>query len=128
MVMDSGKKNEQGIDPLTAWTWSAHQILVAVYPGRTFDDKKERDNMRLLMEALDQGKIDLVLSDPGFMSKTEKLLLSLLRGKRIEVADPLVYAARKPIFAAAQVIYNQAVARGFWPIHPEIRKAIQDTK
>ena len=57
------------------------------------------------------------------MQKTEALLLALLHGDRIEVTNPAVYAARQAVFAAAQVVYNYAVARELWPIHPEIEAA-----
>jgi hypothetical protein len=127
MKIASGKKNKGTIDPLTAWAWSAHQILVSVYPGKQFDEKDALENMLMLIQAIDEGKIEPVLSDPGFMSKTEDLLLVLLRGTHIEVTDVSIFAARKEIFAAAHVIYNQAVVRGMWVLPPEIRKAMQDS-
>lgn len=125
-LMDSGKKNESNLDALTAWELAALNILIAVNPQAEMDVNAIRENMLALIQALDRGELDPVLADSGFMGKTETLLLAMLRGEHIEVINPNIFAARKEIFAAAQVIYNQAVARGFWKLHPEIKKAMED--
>ena len=124
--MTSGKNDNPRIDPLTAWELAAINVLIALHPEEELDVKASRENMLSLMKALDRGELDPVLEDEIFMAKTEALLLALLHGERIEVTDPSTYEARKEIFAAAQVVYNQAVARGGWPLHPEIKKALQD--
>ena len=124
--MPSGTKNKSQLDPLTAWELAAINVLIALHPKADLDVKASRENMLALMKALDQGELEPVLADPTFMEKTEDLLLVMLRGERIEVTDPSTYEARKEIFAAAQVVYNQAVARGFWELHTEIKKALQD--
>lgn len=121
----SGKKNESSLDALTAWELAALNILIAINPKAERDVNAIRENMLALIEALDRGELDPVLADKGFMEKTETLLLAVLRGEPIEVINPNIFAARKEIFAAAQVIYNQAVARGFWELHPEIHEAMQ---
>lgn len=123
--MVSGKNNEQTLDPLTAWELAALNILIALNPSAEMDVNAVRENMLALIQALDRGELDPVLVDPGFMGKTETLLLAMLRGEHIEVINPNIFAARKEIFAAAQVIYNQAIARGFWELHPEIQKAMR---
>jgi hypothetical protein len=84
--------------------------------------------MLLLIRTLDQGKLTSAMGDMGFMQQTEALLLAMLRGEHIEVLDPYVYAARNEIFAAAQVVYNQALARGLWKMHPEIRKTLDNAQ
>ncbi len=124
--MASGKRNEERSDPLTAWEGVAIEVLKASQGEGDVYPKASRENILALMQALDRGELDAALADEGFMTTTETLLLALLRGERIEVTDTATYAARKEIFAAAQVIYNQAVARGLWELHPEIRQAIQD--
>ncbi len=124
--MPSGTKSDSPLDPLTAWELAAINVLIALHPQDDLDVKASRANMLSLMKALDRGELDPVLADPAFMESTETLLLALLHGERIEVSDPSTYAARKEIFAAAQVIYNQAVARGLWEIHPEIKGALKD--
>jgi len=121
--MDSGKKPESQLDLLTAWELMAINVLLAVEPQAEFDVNAVQANMLALIEKLDGGQLDPALADPGFMQKTEDLLLALLHGDRIEVANPAVYAARQAVFAAAQVIYNQAAARGLWRVHPEIEAA-----
>jgi hypothetical protein len=123
--MPPGTKNRSKTDPLTAWELAALNVLIALNPEKDLDVKASRENMLTLIKALDRGALDPVLKDPNFMEKTERLLLAMLRGERIEVGDPSTYEARKEIFAAAQVIYNQAVVRGFWHLHPEIKKALQ---
>ena len=124
--MPSGKKNNSQLDPLTAWELAAINVLIALHPEKELDVKASHENMLALMQALDRGELDPVLEDPAFMEKTETLLLAMLHGERIEVTDPSTYEARKEIFAAAQVVYNQAVARGLWDLHPEIKQALQD--
>jgi len=104
--MTSGTNNKQQPDPLTAWELAAINLLIA------------------LMQALDRNELEPFLKDPGFMKTTETLLLAMLKGEKIDVADPTTFAARKEIFAAAQVIYNQAIARGHWQIHPKIIEAM----
>ncbi len=122
--MASGKKRKQTLDLLTDWELTALNVLISLHPEREIDVNAIKVNMLALVEALDGGELDFFLGEPGFMQKTEALLLAVLHGERIEVADPNIFAAQKEIFAAAQVIYNQAVARGLWEIHPEIHKAI----
>jgi len=124
-MMESGKKNEQELDPLTEWELAAINVLIALDPKAEMDVKASRENMLALMNALDRRELDPLLGDAGFMEKTETLLIAMLQGQRIEVSDPTTFAARKEIFAAAEVIYNQAVARGLWELHPEIRQAIE---
>ena len=126
--MDSGKKPESQLDLLTAWELMAINVFLAVEPQADFDVNAVEANMLALIEKLDSGKLDPALADPGFMQKTEALMLALLHGDRIEVTNPAVYAARRAVFAAAQVVYNQAVARDLWAIHPEIKAAIEQEK
>lgn len=123
--MPSGTRNSSQLDPLTAWEPAAINVLIALHPKEDMGVKASRENMLALMKALDRGELDPVLEDPPFMKKTE-VLLAMLRGERIEVTDPSTYEARKEIFAAAQVVYNQVVARGFWAMHSEIKGALQD--
>ena len=124
--MTSGKASDPPIDPLTSWELAAIQLLIALKQGQDIDVKASKANMLTLMQALDKEQLNPALQDPGFMKKTEALLLSVLRGDRIQVTDPSTYAARREIIAAAQVIYNQAVARGWWDLHPEIQQAMRD--
>jgi hypothetical protein len=124
--MTSGRKHDREIDPLTDWEKTAVNLLTACRPDEKVDFEASRENMLTLMHALDGGELNAALADEGFMMVTETLLLAMLHGERIEVPNPNTYAARKKIFAAAQVIYNQAVARGLWKLHPEIRQAIED--
>lgn len=123
--MGSGKAPELKLDPITDWELAAINVLFAAEPKADWDVNAVRENMLALVGALDAGKLDPVLGDRGFMKKTERLVLALLHGERIEVFDPNIFAARKAIFAAAQVVYNQAVARGLWNLHPEIKQAMQ---
>jgi len=122
--MDSGIKPESKLDLLTSWELMAINVLLAIEPQADFDVDAVQKNMLALIEALDAGKLDPALADKGFMQKTEALMLALLHGEQIDVVNPAVFAARQAVFAAAQVIYNHAVARGLWPIHPEIRAAL----
>ncbi len=122
--MPSGIKNSSQLDPLTAWELAALNVLIALHPEEEMDVKASRENMLALIKALDRGALDPVLEDLNFMDKTERLLLAMLRGERIKVGDPSTFEARKEIFAAAQVIYNQAVARGIWGLHSEIKNAL----
>jgi hypothetical protein len=101
----------------------AINVLLAAEPQADFDVNAVQANMLALIEKLDGGELDPALADSGFMQKTEELLLALLHGDRIEVTNPAVYAARQAVFAAAQVVYNYAVARELWYIHPEIEAA-----
>jgi hypothetical protein len=123
--MPSGTHDNSPIDPLTAWELAAISVLITLHPQQDLDVKASRENMLALMKALDKGELGPILADKAFMKKTEALLLAWLRGERIEVTDPSTYQARKEIFAAAQVVYNQAIAQGLWPMHPEIQDAIQ---
>jgi len=122
--MASGINNSAQIDPLTAWELAAINLLIACHPEEDIDVNASRSNMLALMAALDRGELDSVMTNTAFMAMTEKLLLVMLRGEPIEVADSTTFGARKEIFAAAQVFYNQAVARGVWKLHPEISQAI----
>lgn len=124
--MGSGRENHREIDPLTAWERAAVKVLMSPAGDEGIDTNASRENMLKLMKALDRGDIDSVLSDAEFMKKTERLLLALLGGERIEVAQASIYAARKEIFAAAQVIYNHAVLRHFWVIHPKIEDSMDE--
>ena len=124
--MPSGTKNCSQLDPLTAWELAAINVLIALHPEADLDVKASRENMLTLMKALDRGELDPLLADPTFMEKTEDLLLAMLHGERIEVTDPSTFEARKEIFAAAQVVYNQAVARGLWELHPKIKGALRN--
>ena len=47
---------------------------------------------------------------------------------QLMLINPAVFGARQAVIAAAQVIYNHAVARGLWPMHPEIQAALGDEK
>jgi hypothetical protein len=119
-------KDDQVIsNPLTQWVDLVKNILLSLDDDHDIDEKSVQEQMLVLMHALDRNQLDVQLRDSVFMEKTEALMLALLRGDPIEVNDVRTYAARREIFAAAQVIYNQAVARGLWPLHPEIRDAIQ---
>ncbi len=122
--MASGSVPESQPDILTAWEVAALNLLITLDPAADWDVKATRENMLALMQALDRGDLDPALADSAFMSLTEALILALLRGERIEVRDPSTYAGREAIFAAAQVIYNQAVMRGSWKLHPDIRRAM----
>lgn len=124
--MPSGTKNNSQLDPLTAWELAAINVLITLHPKENLDVKASCENMLALMKALDRGELDPVLEDPTFMKKTEVLLLAMLHGEQIEVTDPSTFDARREILAAAQVVYNQAVARGFWALHSEIKGALQD--
>jgi hypothetical protein len=126
--MPSGTKNNPQLDPLTAWELAAINVLIALHPDENLDVKASRENMLMLMQALDRGELVPILADPIFMEQTEALLLAMLQGKRIEVRDSSTFEARQEIFAAAQVIYNQAIARGLWELHPKIRQAMQKQK
>jgi hypothetical protein len=121
--MGSGRPDNNNLDILTSWELTAINILLAVEPKVEFDVNAVQANMLALIQALDAGKLDPALQDKGFMEKTEALLLALLRGDHIDVANPYVFKARQAVFAAAQVIYNYAVAKGLWQIHPEIKSA-----
>ncbi len=123
--MASGRDAEGNLDPLTAWELAAINLLIALRKGQDIDVKDSKANMLALMQALDTGRLDPALQDSAFMEKTEALLLATLRGEKISVTDPSTYAARREILAAAQVVYNLAVARGWWPLHPAIRQAMQ---
>jgi hypothetical protein len=103
---------------------AAINILLAVAPREEFDVNAVQANMLAVVEALDSGRLDPALQDAGFMVKTEALLLALLHGDRIDVANPYVFEARKAVFAAAQVVYNSAVAKSLWQVHPEIKSAM----
>jgi len=124
--MDSRINDGSESDPLTEWALAAIDLLKSIHEAGVIDEKAFRDNMVMLIEALDQGEMVSVLGSMAFMEKTENLLLAILRGERIEVADPVIFNARNEIFAAAQVIYNQGVARDFWKLHPEIQQAMDD--
>lgn len=123
--MASGKNKGSELDPLTEWALAATEILKGIRPGAEIQRMGYRDKMLMVVEALDQGDMNSVFSDTIFMKKTEDLLLAMLRGEQIDVADPIIFDARNEILAAAQVIYNQGVARGFWELHPEIRQAME---
>ncbi|MCB2214174.1 hypothetical protein KQH50_02145 [bacterium] len=122
--MTSGKKTDPGVDPLTAWELAAINILLAAEPQAEFDVNAVQTNMLAFVQALDEDKLTPALEDKGFMQKTEALLLAMLKGEQIDVINPEVYAARQAVFAAAQVTYNHAIARGLWQLHPEIQKAM----
>jgi hypothetical protein len=124
--MVSGKNEGSNMDPLTEWALAANDILQDIHPGEAIQKMGYRDRMLKLVEALDQGDLDLVFGKENFINNTEDLLLAMLRGEKIEVAAPVIFKARNEIFAAAQVIYNQGVARGFWELHPEIRQAMDE--
>jgi hypothetical protein len=116
------------LDLLTAWELMAINVLLAIEPQADFDVNAVQANMLALIEALDAGRLDPALADSGFRQKTEELLLALLHGEQIDVVNPAVFAARQSVIAAAQVIYNQAAARGLWPLHPEIKAALESGK
>jgi hypothetical protein len=118
-------KRDSQLDPLTRWELAALNIIIALDPRADWDVNAVGKNMLTLVQALDRGDLDPVLEDEGFLSLTEDLLLALLHGDRMEVTDPGIYAARNEVLAAAQVVYNQAVARGFRDMHPEIKTAIK---
>lgn len=122
--MASGVKDNSQLDLLTQWELAALNIIIALDPKPDWDVNAVAENMLIVVQALDRGELDPVLEDKGFLSLTEDLLLALLRGERIEVSDPGIYTARKEVFAAAQVVYNHALARGFWTLHPEIKAAL----
>lgn len=126
--MASGKKTDPKLDPLTAWELTAINILLASEPQAVFDVNAVQANMLAFVQALDAGQLTPALEDQGFMQKTEALLLAMLKGERIDVVNPEVFAARQAVFAAAQVTYNQAVARGLWPLHSEIQQAMGSGK
>lgn len=122
--MTSGETRKSQLDPLTKWELAALNLIIALDPKAEWDVNAVGKNMLTFVQALDRGDLDPVLENQGFLQLTEDLLLAFLRGERIEVTDPGIYAARKAVFAAAQVVYNQALARGFWEMHPEIEAAI----
>ena len=123
--MVSGEKHDSQLDPLTRWELAALNIIIALDPRADWDVNAVGKNMLTLVQALDRGDLDPVLEDEGFLSLTENLLLATLHGDKIEVTDQGIYAARNEVIAAAQVVYNQAIARGFWDIHPEITEALK---
>lgn len=126
--MNSRNNNGSESDPLTEWASAAIGLLKGFHEAGEIDKEPYRDRMLMLIEALDHGEMEAVFGSRIFMEKTENLLLAMLRGERIEVANPVIFNARNEIFAAAQVIYNQGVARGFWTLHPEIRQAMDDNQ
>ncbi len=127
-MMTSDEKSSPNLDPLTDWALTANDILKDIHPGEVIEEEAYPDTMLMLVEALDQGEMVSVFGDVDFIEKTEDLLLAMLRGEQIDVVDPVIFDARNEILAAAQVIYNQAVARGFWELHPEIRQAIDNNQ
>lgn len=108
----------------TRWELAALNIIIALDPKADWDVNAVGKNMLIVVQALDRGKLDPALEDKGFLSLTENLLVALLRGDKIEVTDPGIFGARNEVIAAAQVVYHQAVARGFWDMNPEIKDAI----
>ena len=126
--MAENEKTGSSLDLLTSWELMAINVLLAIEPQADFDVNAVQANMLALIEALDGGKLDPALEDKGFMQKTEELVLALLHGDPIDVVNPAVFGARQAVIAAAQVIYNHAVARGLWPIHPEIQAALGNEK
>lgn len=124
--MDFWKNNGSESDPLTAWASAVIDLLKGYHEAGEIEEMAYRDRMLMLIEALDRGEMRSVFGSRVFMEKTENLLLAMLHGERIEVADPVIFNDRNDIFAAAQVIYNQGVARGFWTLHPEIQQAMDD--
>jgi hypothetical protein len=123
--MESGKQANNNLDILTSWELMAINVLLAVEPQAEFDVNAVEANMLAFIQALDAGKLDPALQDESFMEKTETLLLALLHGDQIDVANPYVFEARQAVFAAVQVIYNYAVAKRLWKIHPEIQSAME---
>ena len=123
--MVSGEKHDSQLDPLTRWELAALNIIIALDPRADWDVNAVGKNMLTLVQALDRGDLDPVLEDEGFLSLTENLLLAILHGDKIEVTDQGIYAARNEVIAAAQVVYNQAIARGFCDMHPEITEALK---
>ena len=117
-------KHDSQLDPLTRWELAGLNIIIALDPKAEWNVNAVGKNMLTLVQALDRGDLDPALEDEGFLSLTEDLLLALLRGDRVEVTDPGIFAARNEVIAAAQVVYNQAIARGFRQMHPEIRDAM----
>ena len=117
-------KHDSQLDPLTRWELAGLNAIIALDPKAEWDVNAVGKNMLTLVQALDRGDLDPALEDEGFLSLTEDLLLALLRGDRVEVTDPGIFAARNEVIAAAQVVYNQAIARGFRTMHPEIRDAM----
>ena len=126
--MASGKNNFPNLDPLTDWTTAAIEVLKSVHPHEAVEEKDLSEKMLMLVQTLDQGDLDSVFGNEVFMQMTEDLLLAMLRADEIKVANPDIFDARNEIFAAAQVIYNQGVVRGFWKLHPEIRRAMDDNR
>jgi hypothetical protein len=116
--------NSSPKDPFTNWALTAIDIIRGIYSQEAVDERPIGDLMLMLVQALDQGDLDQVFGNSSFMKKTEALLLAMLRGDAVEVEDPQIFTARNEILAAAQVIYNQGVARGFWKLHPEISQAM----
>ena len=125
MTSKNNENTQARLDPLTEWAKGAEEILANLNLENAGEESAIQTQMLALMQALDRNQLDAHLRDKAFMGETESLLLALLRGDPIEISDPDIYTARKEIFAAAQVIYNQAVARGLWSLHPEFRDAIQ---
>ncbi len=123
--MASGEKHDSQLDPLTRWELAALNIIIALDPRAAWDVNAVGKNMLTVVQDLDRGDLDPALEDQGFLSLTENLMLALLHGDRIDVTDPGIFAARNEVIAAAQVVYNQAIARGFWEMHPEIREALK---
>jgi len=126
--MASGKDNGQKLDPLTDWASAAIGILKKRYQEGVFEAKANHENMLLLVQTLDHGDTISIFGNLTFMKKSEELLLAILIGEAVKVVDLNIFNARMEIFATAQVIYNQGVARGLWKSHPEIRHAIKDNQ
>lgn len=122
--MTSGKKHESQLDPLTRWELAALNVIIALDPKPDWDVNAVANNMLIVVQALDRGELDPALEDNGFLTLTEDLLLALLRGEKIDVTDQAIFAARNEVIAAAQVVYNHAIARGLWTLHPKIKSAM----
>lgn len=135
LIMDAiaagGKKKSasKGGGNLAAWVREMTEKLQRRDWSLTLDkNNTHRNAMYVTQVMMAQGELDYRLEDKAFFERTEKLMLDLINGRSMSIADREMVDASREITETLQKVYFYSVDKLGFDMHPRIKAALTKKK